>query len=117
MNVKKMTISAKAEEMEAQRAWYILDATDKPIGRLAAEAAKLLRGKHKPIFTMHVDTGDHVIIINAEKAVYTGASKQGESVYHHTGWPGALKSVERAQELDRKPEEAVRRIVRGMISP
>jgi len=111
----KTTKSARPEDMEAQRVWYVMDATNKPLGRLAVDAAKLLRGKHKAIFTPHVDTGDHVIIINADKVVLTGANKPGESVYHHTGWPGALKSIERQQELDKKPEEAVRRVVRGMI--
>ena len=111
----KTTVSARPEDMEEQRKWYIMDATDVPLGRLAVDAAKILRGKHKPIFTQHVDTGDHVIIINAEKVVLTGATKPKEPVRHHTGWPGALKSIERAQELDKKPEEAVRRVVRGMI--
>ena len=111
----KTTISARAEDMEAQRKWYIMDATNKPLGRLAVDAAKILRGKHKPIFTTHVDTGDHVIIINADKVVMTGGTKAGEPVYHHTGWPGALKSVQRGDELAKKPEEAVRRVVRGMV--
>ena len=111
----KVTKSARAEDMEAQRVWYVMDATDKPLGRLAVDAAKVLRGKHKSIFTPHVDTGDHVIIINAEKAILTGANKQGEPVYHHTGWPGALKSIKRQDELEKKPEEAIRRVVRGMI--
>lgn len=111
----KTTISARAEAMEAQRVWYVMDATDKPLGRLAVDAAKILRGKHKPIFTTHVDTGDYVIIINADKVALTGATKPGEKVYHHTGWPGALKSVKRQTELEKHPEEAVRRVVRGMI--
>jgi large subunit ribosomal protein L13 len=111
----KTTKSARAEDMEALRVWYVMDATDKPLGRLAVDAAKVLRGKHKAIFTPHVDTGDHVIIINAEKAILTGANKPGEKVYHHTGWPGALKSIQRQDELVKKPEEAVRRVVRGMI--
>jgi large subunit ribosomal protein L13 len=111
----KTTVSARAEDMEEQRVWYVMDATNKPLGRLAVDAAKILRGKHKPIFTPHVDTGDHVIIINAEKVSLTGANKPDESVYHHTGWPGALKSIRREQELDKKPEEAIRRVVRGMI--
>jgi large subunit ribosomal protein L13 len=111
----KTTISARPEDMEAQRVWYVMDATDKPLGRLAVDAAKILRGKHKPIFTPHVDTGDHVIIINADKVVLTGATKGGENVYPHTGWPGALKSVQRQKELETKPEEAIRRVVRGMI--
>ncbi|HLV80885.1 MAG TPA: 50S ribosomal protein L13 [Chthonomonadaceae bacterium] len=111
----KTTVSARPEDMEAQRVWYIMDATDKPLGRLAVDAAMILRGKHKPIFTPHVDTGDHVIIINAEKVVLTGVNKGKENVYHHTGWPGALKSVQRQDELAKRPEEAIRRVVRGMI--
>lgn len=111
----KTTISARKEDMEAQRVWYVMDATDKPLGRLAVDAAKILRGKHKPIFTPHVDTGDHVIIINADKVAMTGINKGKEPVYHHTGWPGALKSIERQAELEKKPEEAIRRVVRGMI--
>lgn len=111
----KTTISARPEDMEEERVWYVMDATDKPLGRLAVDAAKILRGKHKPIFTPNVDTGDHVIIINAEKVVMTGANKGKEAVYHHTGWPGALKSVQRQAELEKRPEEAIRRVVRGMI--
>ena len=111
----KTTVSARAEDMQAQRVWYVLDATDRPLGRLAVDAAVLLRGKHKPIFTNHVDTGDHVIIINADKVRITGTNKGDELVYHHTGWPGALKSVRRRDELAKRPEEAVRRVVRGMI--
>ena len=111
----KTTVSARPEDMEAQRVWYIMDATDKPLGRLAVDAAMILRGKHKPIFTPHVDTGDNVIIINAEKVVLTGVNKGKENVYHHTGWPGALKSVQRRDELEKRPEEAIRRVVRGMI--
>ncbi len=111
----KTTISARPEDMEKERVWYVMDATDKPLGRLAVDAARILRGKHKAIFTPHVDTGDFVIIINAEKVAITGGNKGTETVYHHTGWPGALKSIQRQQELDKKPEEAIRRVVRGMI--
>lgn len=111
----KTTVSARPEDMEKQRVWYVMDASDKPLGRLAVDAAKILRGKHKPIFTPHVDTGDNVIIINAEKVVLTGASKAGESVYHHSGWPGALKSIQRKDELEKRPDEAIRRVVRGML--
>ena len=111
----RTTISARAEDMAESRVWYILDATDRPLGRLAVDAAVLLRGKHKTIFTPHVDTGDHVIIINADKVRITGTNKGDEKVYHHTGWPGALKSIRRKDELAKRPEEAVRRVVRGMI--
>ncbi|HEV2474529.1 MAG TPA: 50S ribosomal protein L13 [Chthonomonadales bacterium] len=111
----KTTVSARPEDMEDSRVWYVMDAAGQPLGRLAVDAAKILRGKHKPIFTPHVDTGDHVIIVNAEKVVITGVNKGRESIYRHSGWPGALKSVQRQAELERDPEEAVRRVVRGMI--
>jgi len=106
------TFSARPERI--QHKWYVLDAADKPMGRLAVEAAKLLRGKHKPIFTPHVDTGDFVIIINADRLVLTG-NKASENIYRHTGWPGALKTITRGAELAAKPEEAIRRVVRGML--
>jgi large subunit ribosomal protein L13 len=106
------TFSAKTEEIE--RTWYVIDAAGKPMGRLAVEVAKLLRGKHKPTFTRHVDTGDFVIVINAAQIVLTGR-KAGEPIYRHSGWPGAIKSVSRGDELARKPEEALRRVVRGMV--
>lgn len=111
----KITVSARPEDMEMSRTWYVMDAANKPLGRLAVDAAKILRGKHKAIFTPHVDTGDFVIIINAEQVVLTGNSKGKEEVYHHTGWPGALKSVQRLKELDKTPETAIRRVVRGMV--
>ena len=106
------TFSAKSEEIERQ--WLVIDAQGKPMGRVAVEVAKILRGKHKPIFTFHVDTGDFVIVVNAAKLVLTGR-KAGEKVYHHTGWPGAIKSVTRGDELAKKPEEAFRRVVKGML--
>lgn len=106
------TYSAKPAEVE--RTWYVVDAAGKPMGRVAVEVAKLLRGKHKPAFTPHVDTGDFVIVVNAALLVLTG-NKGGEFVYRHSGWPGALKSVTRAAELEKRPEEALRRVVRGMI--
>jgi large subunit ribosomal protein L13 len=108
----KTTYSAKSHEVE--RLWHVVDAAGLPLGRLAAEVAKLLRGKHKPTFTPNVDTGDFVIVVNAAQVALTGR-KGGENVYHHTGWPGALKSITRAQEVDKKPTEAVRRVVRGML--
>lgn len=106
------TFSAKPAEIERQ--WYVIDATGKHMGRLASDVAKLLRGKHKPIFTPHVDTGDFVIVVNAAKLVLTGR-KVSENVYHHSGWPGGLKSITRGEELVRKPQEAFRRVVRGML--
>jgi len=103
-----------ARPIDIEKKWLILDAAGQPMGRLAVEAAKLLRGKHKPMFTPSIDTGDFVIIINASQAVLTGR-KASENVYRHSGWPGALKSITRGHELETKPEEAVRRVVRGML--
>lgn len=104
---------AKAEEIE--RKWYILDAAGKPLGRLATEAAAILRGKHKPTFTPHVDTGDHVIIINAEKCVLTGNKLDKKMYYRHSGYPGGLKTMTYREFMARKPEEAIRKAVVGML--
>jgi large subunit ribosomal protein L13 len=106
------TFSAKPEQVERQ--WLVIDAAGRPMGRLATDVARLLRGKHKPIFTPHVDTGDFVIVVNANKIALSGR-KAGERVYRHSGWPGALKWLTRAEELDRKPADALRRVVRGML--
>ena len=109
------TYSAKPLEMEANRAWLIVDATNRPMGRLAADVARLLRGKHKPQFTPHVDCGDHVIIVNASRVRLTGNSKRLEPIYHHTLWPGGIKSIARGRELEKDPETAVLRVVKGML--
>lgn len=106
------TYMAKPEEM--QRAWFVVDATGKPLGRLATEVAILLRGKHKPIFTPHVDTGDHVIVINAEKVVLTG-NKRDERIYWHSQYPGGLKSVTRGTMLANRPDRLVERTIKGML--
>ena len=106
------TFMAKAEEL--QRDWWVVDATGKPLGRLAAEVAKLLRGKHKPTFTPHVDTGDHVIIINAEKVVLTG-NKSEERIYWHSQYPGGLKSVTKGGMLEKRPDRLVERTIKGML--
>jgi large subunit ribosomal protein L13 len=108
------TYSAKPEEVKLQRRWLLIDAAGKPMGRLATDIAKVLRGKHRPIYTPHVDTGEFVIVINAAQVVLTGR-KASEPIYRHSGWPGALKSVTRGAELARKPQEALRRVVRGML--
>ncbi|MGC7846823.1 50S ribosomal protein L13 [Desulforudis sp. 1088] len=104
---------AKAGEIE--RKWYVIDAEGKHLGRLAAEAAAILRGKHKPIFTPHVDTGDHVIVINADKVVLTGDKPDKKIYYRHSGYPGGLKSMTYRTFLARKPEEAVRKAIVGML--
>ncbi|MBE6826398.1 MAG: 50S ribosomal protein L13 [Oscillospiraceae bacterium] len=107
------TTMAKAGEVS--RKWYILDATGKPLGRVAAKAAHLLRGKHKPTFTPHVDCGDHVIIINCEKAVLTGKKLEQKKFYWHTGWIGGLKEVSYKQLMAEKPEKAMTIAVTGMV--
>jgi len=106
------TFMAKDEEVERQ--WLVVDATDRPLGRLASEVAKLLRGKHKPIFTPHVDTGDHVIVINADKVALTG-NKRDEKIYRHTQYPGGLKTTTRGEMLDKKPTRLVERTIKGML--
>ena len=101
---------------EIQRDWYVVDAEGMILGRLATEVARVLRGKHKPIFAPHVDTGDHVVVINADKVLMSGNSKAADKrVYRHSGYPGGLKSQSYAELLDRRPAEAVRGTIRGML--
>ena len=107
------TYTPKAGEIE--RAWHVVDADGLVLGRLASEVASVLRGKHKPTFTPHVDTGDHVVIVNAGKVVLTGAKESDKNVYDHSGYPGGLKSRTYGQFLADKPEEALRRTIRGML--
>lgn len=107
------TTMPKASEIT--RAWYVLDAAGKPLGRVAAEAATLLRGKHKPTFTPHVDCGDFVIIINAEQAVLTGNKLEQKTYYHHTGYIGNLKEVRYDTLMKNKPEFAMMHAVKGML--
>ncbi|MEW6173565.1 MAG: 50S ribosomal protein L13 [Bacillota bacterium] len=107
------TFVAKPGEFE--RKWYVLDAAGKPLGRLATEAARILRGKHKPIFTPHVDTGDHVIVINADKVVLTGNKLQNKFYVRHSGYPGGLKMVNYATLMKTRPELAVRKAIEGML--
>ena len=97
------------------RSWHVVDADGMVLGRLATEVARLLRGKHKPIFAPHVDTGDHVIVVNAAKVVLTSNKGEKELVHRHSGYPGGLKSIRHGDLLARKPEEAVRMAVRGML--
>jgi large subunit ribosomal protein L13 len=101
---------------EIQRDWYVVDAEGMILGRMATEVASVLRGKHKPIFAPHIDTGDHVIVINADKVLMSGNSKAADKrVYRHSGYPGGLKSQSYADLLDRRPAEAVRGTIRGML--
>jgi large subunit ribosomal protein L13 len=110
---KVQTYMATPKDIEKK--WYILDAANKPLGRLATEAARLLRGKHKPIFTPHIDTGDHVIIINAEKVLLTGNKLSKKKYYQHSRYPGGLKSMDYQTLLATKPERAIQKAVKGMI--
>ncbi len=107
------TYMAKGESVE--RKWYVVDADGMVLGRLASQVAAILRGKHKPIYTPHVDTGDHVIIINAEKVVLTGNKLEDKKYYHHTGYPGGLKETSYRDLLDKKPEFAVYEAIRRMM--
>jgi large subunit ribosomal protein L13 len=107
------TYTAKPKEIV--RKWYVVDAAGKPLGRLASQVAKILRGKHKPIFTPHVDTGDHVIIINAEKVILTGGGKSEQKIYWHSQYPGGLKATTYGKLLEDKPERLIMRTVKGML--
>lgn len=112
--VKPMkTFMAKAEEV--QRKWYVVDAEGKPLGRLASEVAAILKGKNKPTYTPHVDTGDYVIILNAEKVALTG-NKANKKVYRsHTGWAGGLKETSFKGMIEKKPERVIELAVKGML--
>lgn len=107
------TFMPKADEIE--RKWYVIDAADKPLGRVATEAATLLRGKHKAIFTPNVDCGDFVIIINSDKAVLTGNKLTNKRYYHHSGYIGNLKEVKYGTLMKEKSDFAMQLAVKGMI--
>ncbi len=107
------TYSPKPGDVEKK--WYIIDATDVVLGRLAAQVATLLRGKHKPNFAPHADTGDFVIIINAEKIALTGAKREQKMAFRHSGYPGGLKATSYAELLELNPEKAVQKAIAGML--
>ena len=107
------TYSPKRSEI--QRNWWVVDAEGATLGRLATEIARVLRGKHKPIFAPHLDTGDHVVIVNAKKIVLTSNKSEGKRVWRHSGYPGGIKSESYGELLARKPEDAIRQTVRGML--
>ena len=107
------TYSPKANEI--QRDWVIIDATDVVLGRLASQTAILLRGKHKPTFVNHLDTGDFVIIVNADKVALTGSKAEQKKAYRHSGYPGGLSSVTYSEMLAKNPIRAVEKAVRGML--
>ena len=107
------TYSPKKAEIESK--WYIIDAANKPLGRVATEAAKLLRGKHKPTFTPNIDTGDHVIILNVKDVILTG-NKLNQKIYrHHSGYIGGMKEVSAKVMLEKNPEKAMTLAVKGML--
>ncbi|MDI6764120.1 MAG: 50S ribosomal protein L13 [Thermodesulfobacteriota bacterium] len=107
------TYQAKKEEVEHQ--WYLVDAEGKVLGRLATELAKILRGKNKPIYTPHVDTGDFVIVVNAGKVALTGKKMKDKIYYHHTGYPGGIREMTAEKLLAKKPTEMIRIAVKGML--
>ena len=107
------TYSAKAEEVN--REWFVVDASEKTLGRLASEIAHRLRGKHKPEYTPHVDTGDYIVVINAEKLRVTGAKSTDKMYHHHTGYPGGLTSMSFEKLIDKAPERVIKRAVKGML--
>ena len=100
---------------DIERRWHVIDASDVVLGRLATQSAVLLRGKHKPIFAPHVDTGDFVIIINAGKVALTGNKREQKLAYRHSGYPGGLRSVSYTELLDKNPQRAVEKAIRGML--
>jgi large subunit ribosomal protein L13 len=107
------TFTPKSGDIE--RRWHIIDASDVVLGRLATQTAVLLRGKHKPIFAPHVDTGDFVIIINAGKVALTGNKREQKLAYRHSGYPGGLRSVNYTELLDKNPQRAVEKAISGML--
>lgn len=111
--MKKYTYSAKQSDIEEK--WWVVDAQDKILGRLATVVAARLRGKHNPMFTPHVDCGDSVIVVNAEKIVLTGRKLDQKNYYRHSGFMGGLKSITARKLLDKRPEDLVRSAVKGML--
>ena len=107
--------SYMANSQTVERKWYVVDATDHTLGRLSSEIAKVLRGKHKPTYTPHVDTGDHVIVINADKVKLTGKKLDQKLYRYHTGHPGGLREITYREMMDKKPEEVVMHAVKGML--
>ena len=107
------TFSAKPTDIKHD--WYVVDAEDRVLGRLASQVAQILRGKHKPIYTPHMDTGDFVVIINAEKVRLTGNKAESKSYFRHTGYPGGTRTTSYKQMMDKYPERIIQKAVKGMV--
>ena len=112
---QKLMKTYSAKPAEVQQDWFLVDATDKTLGRLATEVAARLRGKHKPEYTPHVDTGDYIVIVNAEKIRVTGKKTTDKMYHHHTGYPGGLKSISFEKLIDKAPERVIQNAVKGML--
>jgi large subunit ribosomal protein L13 len=110
-----MTTTVSAKPAEVRRAWYLVDADGKTLGRLATEIARRLRGKHKPQYTPHVDTGDYIVVVNAEKIRVTGNKLQDKMYYRHTGYVGNLKSISLGKLLETAPQRVIETAVKGML--
>ncbi|HQP34642.1 MAG TPA: 50S ribosomal protein L13 [Polyangiaceae bacterium] len=113
--MEQRTYSAKPADAIATRAWWVVDADGKPLGRLASEIARILRGKHKPVYTPHVDTGDFVIVVNAAKVQLTGDKLDKKHYYRHSGSPGGFRAEAYRQLMARKPEFPIEKAVKGML--
>lgn len=113
LKLTKDTYTAKPADIE--RRWYVVDAEGQVLGRLASAIAQVLRGKHKPIYTQHMDTGDHVIVVNAGKVAVTGGKESKKKYRHHSGYPGGLKETPYEDLMRKRPEQVVTRAVKGMI--
>lgn len=109
------TFSLRKEDALQARKWYVLDASGQVLGRLATRVATILRGKHKPIYTPHVDGGDHVIVVNAERVVLTGNKLKDKVYYHHSGYPGGIRAQTAEEILRKHPERIIEKAVRGML--
>jgi len=107
------TVSAKKESISQE--WFVVDATNKTLGRLSTAIANRLRGKHKPEYTPHVDTGDYIVVVNAEKVRVTGNKKTDKIYHHHTGYPGGIKSITFDKLIDKAPEQVIEKAVKGMM--
>lgn len=110
-----MSTTVSAKPAEVRREWLLVDADGKTLGRLASEIARRLKGKHKPIFTPHVDTGDYVVVVNAKKIAVTGNKLKDKMYHHHTGYIGNLKSISLEKQLQKAPERVIETAVRGML--